>query len=92
MQNCPLEAAGIEPNDVTSSISKTYENPETLGGQKCGQVECGSTTLPPEVVELAKLLTSLSPGDRENLLQLAQALSTSPKDQVGPNPPDRVEI
>jgi hypothetical protein len=83
---------GIEPNDVTSSISKTYENPETPGGQKRGQAECGGTTLPPEMVGLAKLLASLSPGDRENLLQLAQALSTSPKDQVGPNPPDGVEI
>jgi len=87
-----LEAAGIEPNDVTSSISKTYENPETLGGQKCGQVECGGTTLPPEMVELAKLLASLSLEDRENLLRLAQALSTSPKDQVKPDSPDRVEI
>jgi len=72
--------------------SSTYKNPETLGGQKCGQVECGGTTLPPEVVELAKLLASLSPGDRENLLRLAQTLSTGQKDQVGPNPPDRVEI
>jgi hypothetical protein len=71
--------------------SKTYENSETLGGQKCGQVECGSTTLPPEVVELAKLLASLSPEQQQVILQLAN-LSTGQKDQVGPNPPDRVEI
>jgi hypothetical protein len=91
MQNCPLEAAGIEPNDVTSSISKTYENPETLGGQKCGQVESGSTTLPPGLVELAKLLASLSPEQQQAILRLAN-LSTGQKDQVGPNPPDGVEI
>jgi hypothetical protein len=92
MQNCPLEAAGIEPNDVTSSISKTYENPETPGGQKCGQVECGSTTLPPEAVELAKLLAMLSPEQQQAILRLAQILSTGPKDQVKPDSPDRVEI
>jgi hypothetical protein len=91
MQNCPLEAAGIEPNDVTSSISKTYENLETLGGQKCGQVECGGTTLPPEMVGLAQLLASLSPEQQQAILQLAN-LSTGQKDQVGHNPPDRVEI
>jgi len=83
---------GFEPNDVTSSISKTYENPETPGGQKCGQVECGSTTLPPEAVELAKLLASLSPEQQQAILRLAQTLSTGQKDQVGHNPPDGVEI
>ena len=87
-----MPGRGLELKTTSTLQSKTYENPETPGGQKCGQVECGGTTLPPEVVELAKLLVSLSLGDRENLLRLAQALSTGPRDQVKPDFPDRVEI
>jgi hypothetical protein len=87
-----MPGRGLELKTTSTLQSKTYENLDTPVGTECGTVKGGSTTLPPEMVELAKLLASLSPGDRENLLQLAQALSTGPKDQVKPDFPDRVEI
>jgi hypothetical protein len=66
--------------------SSTYKNPEIPGGQKCGQVECGSTTLPPEVVELAKLLASLSPEQQQAILQLAKPYRPAKKTRLAPIP------
>jgi len=72
-----------EPNSKSQLPTKlrTYEKSDNPDGQKCGQTG-SSTTFPPELVELAKHLASLSPEEMETILRLVQSLSTSQKPNI----------
>jgi len=87
-----MRLSGFEPKIVSALEIGTYENPGNPSGTKCGTVDAGSMTLPPELVELVQQLASLSPDQQQAILQLAKKLSTGQKDPAGHNPPDRVEI